>query len=108
MPGSDGTALDPDGSFGSDHPRSYGAVAGFIRILLDNDISVQESIRRATGFAASTFNLSGRGFITCGAPADITVFDPEEIDGKATFSSPFAPASGIKLVMKNGNIIFRN
>ena len=107
MPGRDGTALDPDGSFGTDHPRSFGAVAKFIRLLLDNNISIPESVHRATGLAASTFDLAGRGAITCGAAADITVFDPEEIDGKASFASPFTPASGIKLVFKNGNIVYR-
>ena len=108
MPGSDGTALAPDGSLGTDHPRSYGAVAKFIRLLLDNNFSIEESVYRTTGFAASRFALSDRGCITCGKVADITVFDPDEIDGRAAFASPFEPASGIKAVIRNGSVIYFN
>ena len=105
MPGSDGTALAPDGSLGVDHPRSYGASAKFIRLLLDNNVPVGECVYRASGLAASRFDLAGRGKIAPGAAADITVFDPDEIDGNASFADPFATASGIKLVMKNGRLL---
>ncbi len=105
MPGSDGTALAPDGSLGADHPRSYGASAKFMRLLLDNNIPVGECVYRSSGLAASRFDLAGRGKIAPGAYADITVFDPDTIDGNASFSDPFAPASGIKLVIKSGRLL---
>ena len=42
--GSDGNALPSDGRFGKTHPRSFGAVAGFLRISLDMGISIEESV----------------------------------------------------------------
>ena len=102
MAGSDGTALPPDGSLGIDHPRSYGAVARFIRLLLDNGTAIEKAVRKCTGFAADTFQLNGRGYIRKDAPADIVIFDPDSIDGKSTFSDPCSPAEGIINVWKNG------
>ncbi|MBE6387694.1 MAG: hypothetical protein E7045_06510 [Lentisphaerae bacterium] len=102
MPGSDGTALPPGGEFGYDHPRSYGAVARFIRLLLDNGIKIEETVRRATGLPAQVFGLTNRGVIKKGVPADITVFDPDEIDGNSTFASPSAPAAGVSMLFKEG------
>ena len=102
MAGSDGTALPPDGSFGYDHPRSYGAVCRFIRLLLDNNIPIAEAVRKTTGLPADTFSLPNAGYIRRGVAADITVFDPDEIDGTSTFSNPSSPAKGIKTVLKHG------
>jgi N-acyl-D-amino-acid deacylase len=102
MPGSDGTALDPDGSFGSDHPRSYGAVCRFMRLLLDNGTPIEKAVRKVTGSAADTFGLKTRGYIREGVPADITVFDPDSIDGRSDFANPQVPAEGIVKVFKNG------
>ena len=102
MAGSDGTALPPDGSLGTDHPRSYGAVCRFMRLLLDNGVPIEKAVRKVTGFAADTFGLKTRGYIREGVPADITVFDPDSIDGRSDFANPQVPAEGIVKVFKNG------
>lgn len=102
MAGSDGTALPPDNSYGIDHPRSYGAVCRFIRLLLDNNIRIEEAVRKASGLAADTFKLKNHGYIRKGCPADIVIFDPDEIDGQSTFANPTEPAAGIRQVIKNG------
>ena len=102
MAGSDGTALPPDGSFGTDHPRSYGAVCRFIRLLLDNGVSIENAVRKVTGFSADTFGLNTRGYIRENLPADIVIFDPDSIDGKSDFANPSAQAQGIIKVLKNG------
>ena len=102
MAGSDGTALPPGGELGVDHPRSYGAICRFIRLLLDNGIEIPEAVRKTTGLAGSVFKLAGRGYIKEKNPADIVIFDPDEIDGNADFASPAKPSSGIKMLFKNG------
>ena len=102
MAGSDGTALPPDGSFGYDHPRSSGAVCRFLRLLLDNNIPIAEAVRKVTGLPADTFALPSAGCIRPGNIADITIFDPDEIDGTSTFADPVSPAKGIKAVIKHG------
>ena len=102
MAGSDGTALPPDGSFGYDHPRSYGAVCRFIRLLLDNNIPIAEAVHKVTGLPADTFAIPSVGCIRPGNIADITIFDPDEIDGTSTFADPVSPAKGIKAVIKHG------
>ena len=102
MAGSDGTALPADGSYGTDHPRSYGAICRFIRLLLDNNIKIEEAVRKTTGLAADTFGLDGIGYVRKGAPADVVIFDPDEIDGTSSFAEPCKTAVGIRQVIKNG------
>ncbi|MCQ2379530.1 MAG: amidohydrolase family protein [Victivallaceae bacterium] len=107
MAGSDGNALPPDFRFGKPHPRAFGAVAKFLRLRLDAAGDVASAVHRVTGLAASTFQLADAGRIAVGAPADLTCFDPDEIDSKADFISPCVPADGVVFTMKGGSFTFR-
>ena len=51
-----------------------------------------------TGLSAARFGLTGRGILTAGAYADITVFGPETVADRATFEAPTIPAAGIERV----------
>lgn len=107
MPGSDGYAVDhPAASAVSNHPRSAGAIARFMRLKLDCGQSVGQCVAAATGKPAEFFNLPAIGIIAENKKADITVFSPDDIDSKASFSEPFRPADGIILTMLDGNIQF--
>ena len=104
--GSDGNALPADGRFGSTHPRSFGAIARFMRLLLDMGISIEESVRKCTGKTAEIFQLEKLGRIAPGMRGDLVLFDPDSIDGRADFTAPETPAEGVILTVKNGEIIY--
>lgn len=104
--GSDGNALPEDGRFGAAHPRAFGAIARFIRLLLDMGISIEQTVHKVTGLSAGIFGISDAGTIRAGAAADLVIFDPDSIDGRADFLSPETAASGIGYVFKKGKIIY--
>ncbi|MBR2909965.1 MAG: amidohydrolase family protein [Lentisphaeria bacterium] len=107
MPGSDGNALPGDYSAGRAHPRAFGTLPRFIRKLLELDIPIGESVRRATGLPARTFGLADRGALVEGKRADLILWDPDELTDTADFSSPHSPARGIILTMCGGKIVYR-
>jgi N-acyl-D-amino-acid deacylase len=107
MPGSDGNALPADGSLGTSHPRSFGAIAKFIRRRLDDSGSVGDAVGRATGLPARVFGLTDRGTVAPGNAADLVLFDPDAIDSAADFAAPRLPATGIAMTVTGGRTVFR-
>ncbi len=104
--GSDGTALAPYGplAMGKPHPRAYGT---FPRVLGKyvrerKLVPLAEMIRKMTSFPADHFGFERRGRIAVGHAADITVFDPERVADKATWTDPAVYPEGIPYVMVNG------
>lgn len=104
--GSDGNALPPDLRFGQTHPRSFGAVARFLRLNLDLIGSIENAVSKVSGKTADIFGLKNCGIIAPGKVADMVLFDPDTIDGKGDFSAPATPAAGISAVIKKGKIIY--
>lgn len=104
--GSDGNALPGDGRFGSCHPRSFGAIARFLRLCLDEGVSIEESVSKATQKSCDIFGLADRGVLLPGKKGDLVLFDPDTIDSKADFISPETPAEGIVCVIKNSEVIY--
>ena len=105
MPGSDGNAVDQYNGLAT-HPRTFGAIAKFMRLKLDLGQSVGQCVAAATGKPAEFFNLPEIGTIEKNKKADITVFSPDDIDSKASFSEPNRLADGITLTMLDGKIQF--
>ena len=64
--GSDGNALPSDARFGHSHPRSFGAVAKFMRMGLDMGIPIEECVSKVSGKSAAIFSLDDRGVIAPG------------------------------------------
>jgi N-acyl-D-amino-acid deacylase len=106
----------PNAMFGSDglphdehpHPRLWGT---FPRILGHycrelKLFSLEEAVRRMTGYSAQTFGLLDRGVLRPGAFADITIFDEDRVLDGATFDAPKTPAAGIDVVMVNGRPVW--
>ena len=103
MIGSDGLPHDEH-----PHPRLWGT---FPRVLghYCRDLklfSLEEAIRRMTGYSAETFGLIDRGVLKAGAFADITIFDEDTVLDRATFDKPMTPAAGIDTVMVNGSVVW--
>ena len=48
------------------------------------------------------------GKIVLGAPADLVVFDYQQIADKASFRQPDAVSTGMKFVLVNGQVVLQN
>lgn len=96
-------------AIGHPHPRAFGA---FPRVLSrytgDGKLSLGKAIWKMTGMPAEKLGLKNRGRIKTGAYADIVVFDPKKIKDKATYKKPFQYPEGIRFVLVNGEIVFKN
>ncbi len=102
MTGSDGANIVY--GRGIPHPRHYGAFTHKIRhySIEKGILSMEEVIRKATSLPADMLGLLDRGLIKAGYAGDILVFDPEKIDGPATFSDPNRYGTGIEYMLING------
>lgn len=99
MIGSDGLPEDP-----RPHPRLWGT---FPRVLgrycrEEKSIPLPQAIHKMTAMSAQRFGLTQRGMIREGYFADLVLFDPETVNGTATFADPIQPARGIESVWVNG------
>lgn len=101
---SDGSAMVPSDTV--PHPRSYGTFPRKIGryAIADQDISLQQAIRSATGLPADILKLPERGYLKAGYFADIVVFDPKTFRDKATYDVPHQYASGVKYLFVNGKM----
>lgn len=104
--GSDGgIALPEDGP--ATHARYYGTFPRKIRHLaLERGvISLEDAVRSMTSLPAQILGLRDRGQIREGLVADLVVFDPDEIQDRATFVEPHQYPEGIEYVLVNGEFV---
>ena len=71
-------------------------------------LSMQEAIRKMASLPASRLDLKRRGSLIVNNWADIVIFDPEKIDDKSTFANPHQYSVGIKSVLVNGHIAYKD
>lgn len=91
---------------GKPHPRLYGS---FPRVLgkyvrEEKVLTLEQAVFKMTGKPASVLSLKDRGLIKDGYWADITVFDPETMIDKGTYTDPIQFPEGIAYVIVNGEI----
>lgn len=84
-----------------------GAYGGFTKILgkfvrEKKAMKLEEAVRKMTSLPAGQLQLDKRGRIAKGYYGDITIFDPEIINCKATFNDSRRLSIGIKHVFING------
>ena len=110
--GSDGSSLAVDGPLGEGwpHPRNFGT---FPRILAryvreKKVLTLQDAVRRMTSASAQRLGLKDRGLLRAGFWADITLFDPDTVEDKATFREPKQYPAGIPYVIVNGQVVIDN
>lgn len=94
-------------SLGKPHPRAYGT---FPRVLSkyvreQHILSLEEAIRKMTGYPAARFQLNRRGLLKEGFYADITVFDEHNVKDTATYVDPHSYPQGIYFVVVNGQVV---
>jgi len=106
--GSDAGVTDemtaPNGGVGRAHPRSYGV---FPRVISEyvkkrNVLTLEDAVRKMSGWPAQRMGLTDRGLIREGMRADVIVFDLDTLKDVATYEAPVAAATGIDDVIVNG------
>ena len=109
MVGSDGSALAVEGplSEGNPHPRNYGCFPRYLGHYIRERgiLPLNEAIRRITSMPAEKFMIKDRGILAKGKFADITIFNPDSVIDKATFTDPHQYPEGIDYVIVNGQIV---
>ena len=110
VPGSDASLRAPWGPLGADHPhpRAYATMPEFYRRVRALGVSREETIARMTSVIADRFGIRNRGRIAKGAYADLVVWDEAEFKAKSTFTDPHRFTGGVKCVMVNGTVSYRD
>jgi N-acyl-D-aspartate/D-glutamate deacylase len=110
--GSDAASMAPEPPFtkSSAHPRAYGNFARLLgRYVRDEKvIPLEEAVRRLAGLPATNLELDRRGFLRDGMFADVVVFDPTQIEDRATFEKPHQFAVGMRHVFVNGTQVLKD
>ena len=119
VPGSDASLRAPWGPLGADHPhpRAYGTMPTFFRLLTGRDafadgrrlsFTTEQAVARMTSVPARRFGLDGRGTLERGAFADVAVWRPDEFRSVATYERPHAFAQGMRGVFVNGALAYED
>jgi N-acyl-D-aspartate/D-glutamate deacylase len=97
-------AIGATDATGLPHPRSFGNHARVIaRYVKDRrTISLEDAIRKMTSWPATRMRLASRGSIKEGNWADVTIFDLDALDDRATYERPREFPTGIEYVIVNG------
>lgn len=92
------------------HPRAFGAMPRFLgHYVRDLQLMpMEQAIRKMTSLPAQREHLVNRGLVKEGFFADITVFDPETIIDKATYTEPTQLSQGVDYVFVNGQLEYEN
>ena len=104
--GSDGSAVNTDGSTGRGHPhpRYYGTfprvLGRYVREL--HVLTLPDAVRKMTSMNADKIGIKDRGRLRQGLWADVTIFDANRVIDRATFDNPHQYPVGIQYVIVNG------
>ena len=92
------------------HPRSYGTFARVLAVYVRerNVLTLEEAVRKMSGFPAQRLGLTDRGLLRPGMMADIAIFDPARVRDVATFDKPHQYAEGFSTVIVNGLVVLEN
>jgi N-acyl-D-amino-acid deacylase len=111
VPGSDASLRAPWGPLGADypHPRAYATMPEFLRLALNaSRSSVERVVERMTSIPATRFGIRRRGVLKRGNFADIAIWSESEFKGQSTYAKPHQFSLGMKCVMVNGKISYRD
>jgi N-acyl-D-amino-acid deacylase len=105
--GSDAGAImtlgQPDQT-GLPHPRSFGNATRVIAeyVKKRHVLTLEDAVRKMTSWPATRMRLANRGLLKEGQWADVTIFDLDALQDKATYDDPMAFPTGIEYVLVNG------
>jgi N-acyl-D-amino-acid deacylase len=111
MAASDGSAVALDGPArrGHPHPRSLGTFPRVLGLYVREKkvLTLEQAVHKLSGYPASRMRLKDRGQLKAGMAADVVVFDPATVADQATYTQPFAYATGVLAVLVNGAVALR-
>src|SRR5712692_3264583 len=85
------------------HRRGFGTFARIVgEHVRGGTVTLEQAVRKVTGFPAERFSLRDRGLVRVGLAADITVFNPATLADRSTWDNGRVPPSGIVHVVVNG------
>jgi dihydroorotase/N-acyl-D-amino-acid deacylase len=99
-------ATDGPLSGSKSHPRGWGSYPRILsRYVRDEHLlTLEQAVHKMTGLSAAKVGLHDRGLLREGMFADITIFDPQTVQDRATFDAPNQYPVGINYVIVNGQI----
>ncbi|MCH7726124.1 MAG: D-aminoacylase [Planctomycetes bacterium] len=107
--GSDGSAYATQGALrrGNPHPRNFGTFPRVLGLYVRERklLRLEDAVRKMTSLNASKIGIRSRGLLRAGSFADITIFDPQTVIDRATYTDPFQYNTGIAYVIVNGTIV---
>ena len=68
-------------------------------------LTLEEAVRKMTSWPATRMRLANRGVIREGNWADVTIFDLDALDDRATYDKPMEFPTGIDWVLVNGVVM---
>jgi len=91
-------------------PSAYGAYPTILGKLVrgQGKLTFGEAVNSMTFRPATRLGLKDRGLLKTGMKADIVVFDPTTVNGKATRDNPRQLSTGIDFVIVNGVVVIEN
>ncbi len=91
------------------HPRSYGTFARVLGVYVreKNVLTLEDAVRRMSGFPAQRLKLWDRGLLRPGMKADVIVFDPATVADRAEYDKPHQYSVGVHEVIVNGKVVLR-
>jgi N-acyl-D-aspartate/D-glutamate deacylase len=107
--GSDGSAYAVEGPLrrGNPHPRSFGTFPRVLGVYVRERglLRLEDAVRKMTSLNAAKLGITDRGLLRPGQFADVTLFDPDRVIDKSTYTSPFQYSEGIEYVVVNGQVV---
>lgn len=113
-----GKSLPFDAPFGTGlgHPRSAGTYGAYLRIAIDDGSLTMPQIIAKTAYQQARFlepfvpSVARRGRLQAGAFADITIFDPDKVQGNADYKAGTnsLASEGFVHVIVNGQPVIRD
>ncbi len=95
---------------GKGHPRAAGTYARVLGkyVREEHALPLIDALRKMSLMPAQRLQLPNKGRLRVGADADITIFDPDRVNDRATFENPAQYSEGIPYVIVNGALVVRN
>jgi dihydroorotase/N-acyl-D-amino-acid deacylase len=92
------------------HPRSYGTFARVLGVYVREKkvLTLEEGVRRMSGYPAARLKIWDRGLLRPGMKADVVVFDAATIADQSTFEKPHRYSVGVRDVVVNGKFVLRD
>ena len=92
------------------HPRLFAAFPKVLKEYVHDEpvLTLENAIRKMTGFPADIYHLENKGYLKPGFDADINVFSLENIKFSATYENPNQYSSGFDYIFIGGELALKD